>query len=370
MAADQTRAVAASPTRSQSDTLKTVIESRMQDIQKLATRHVTAEKLFRGFMAVSIRNPKLLECTPASVLNCILISAQLGLELNQPRGGLHPVPFFNGKTKKMEVVPIPDYRGLMELAYRSKQVLSIEARAVYENDAFSFNYGTGPSIFHKPVLEDRGALKCVYAVAHLQNEVATFGVLSLEDVNKSRDVSPAYKYAEQNRKDSPWHNDYLAMALKTAVRQLTNWLPQSRELIDLQRVVAMEEVHERGGDPIELFDNPFQSGEPEAPATPTRTEGLKKTLSQKHPAPAAPKTPSQAEQAAAESGRPFLTEQEQKDWPYAVSVFEKIAKAEPAGMVDTLWNDLNATWAKNMSPEAMQKAKALVDYILAQPQEE
>ncbi|MDK4605731.1 recombinase RecT, partial [Kingella kingae] len=62
------------------------------------------------------------------------------------------------------------YRGMIDLARRSGQIISLSARAVYENDEFSYEYGLHEDLKHKPYEDgDSGALTHVYAVAKLKD---------------------------------------------------------------------------------------------------------------------------------------------------------------------------------------------------------
>lgn len=226
-------------------TIFNMLMSRRDGIQNLLPRHLTAEKLVRGFMAAATRNPRLLECTPLSVLNTVLIAASLGLEVGRPRGGVHPVPFRNRKNGTTECTPIPDYRGLMDLAYRSGQVLSIEARAVYDGDKFDFAYGTASHITHVPALPRAGDVRCVYSVAHVKDGRPVFMVMSREEVEEHRARSRA-------KDDGPWVTDWTAMALKTVVKSLANWLPQASE--QFTKAAEMEDRLDRGEGIADLFD--------------------------------------------------------------------------------------------------------------------
>ena len=62
------------------------------------------------------------------------------------------------------------YKGLIELARRSGQILSITTHAVHENDEFEFQYGLNENLSHKPNIRgDRGEVYCYYAYATLKD---------------------------------------------------------------------------------------------------------------------------------------------------------------------------------------------------------
>lgn len=274
------------------------VKARSSTFKDLLPATLTPERMIKGFIAASTRSPKLLECTPLSVLNALIISSSLGLEPGRIRGGMHIVPFFNKKTKQQEATAIPDYRGLMDLAYRSGQVTSIEARPVYEADQFEFQYGTEGFARHKPAMLDRGKLYAVYSVAKMKHGDPQFVVLPLEEVNEHRDRSSAWQWAIQNGKtDTPWHTDYLAMALKTSIRVLTNFLPQAPD--DLRLAVEYESRIDRGASVDDLFptqqeDIEIQGEQVEAEPKSSTIAAEKKMRKGKEP----PPTPEPTQEAA------------------------------------------------------------------------
>ena len=78
----------------------------------------------------------------------------LGLEPNTPLGQAYLIPY---TVKGVPTVQFQiGYKGLIDLAYRSGEIESIQAHVVYENDSFDFNYGLEPKLMHKPCVGERG----------------------------------------------------------------------------------------------------------------------------------------------------------------------------------------------------------------------
>lgn len=258
------------PQQQQAYTIQNFLKSRQGAFRELLPRHLTPEKMVRGVLSAATRNPRILECTTQSILNCVIVSSTFGLPIGAPRGGMHIVPFRN--KGRMEATPIPDYRGLMDLAYRSGMVAGIVARPVYEGDDFDYEFGTSEFIHHKPK-EQTTNLTHVYAVAWMKDEKArpVFWVLTKQQVDGYRNRSKA-------KADGPWVTDYEAMALKTAIKRLTNVLPQAPELEHLHRAVDFDERVETGQGVADLFDGAIEvSGEP-VQEEPSRTDKLKETI--------------------------------------------------------------------------------------------
>lgn len=160
-------------------------------------------------------------------------ASQLGLEIGGPLAQAYLLPF------KTECTLIISYRGMMNLARRSGAVSAIYAYDVREGDKFSYRLGLNPTIDHEPSDSpdrEEKPITHVYAVAKLKDGEPIFTVLTRAQVEKYRKRSKAAN-------DGPWVSDYTAMALKTAIRRLFTWLPQSTEMAT---AVALDEAPERG----------------------------------------------------------------------------------------------------------------------------
>lgn len=207
-------------------------------------RHLNADRMARIVLTDIRRVPKLMECTTESLMGAIMASAQLGLEPGNGLGHAYLLPFDkrakgnDGKwrTVATECQLIIGYRGMIDLARRSGQIISLSARAVHEGDHFRYSYGLDETIEHVPADKDRGELTYVYAVAKLKDGGVQFEVMSRDDIEKVR--------AQSKAKDSgPWVSHFDEMAKKTAIRRLFKYLPVS---VEMQRAVSMDEQAEAG----------------------------------------------------------------------------------------------------------------------------
>lgn len=188
-------------------------------------KHVTAERLARIALTEVRKNPKLMQCDQASFLGALMQCAQLGLEPGGALGHAYLLPFENRQKRITEVQFIVGYRGMIDLARRSGQIMSLEARAVYDADEFHVELGLNPDLRHVPAWDtaERGELRFVYAVAKLKDGGTQFDVMSRADVERIRKRSKAGS-------SGPWVTDFEAMAKKTVLRQLFKYLPVSIEL--------------------------------------------------------------------------------------------------------------------------------------------
>lgn len=189
----------------------------MEAIAKVAPKHLTPDRITRIAMTSIMRTPKLADCTPQSLLGALLTCTQLGLEPDDAGGRAYLIPY--GTTCTL----IIGYKGLMELARRSGDITGLEARVVYDCDAFDYQYGSDPSLTHKPkVGVDKKNPVAVYAVARLKSGEHQFEVMDVSEVNAIRDRAKS--------KSGPWSTDYTEMARKTVMRRLCKYLPSSPEL--------------------------------------------------------------------------------------------------------------------------------------------
>lgn len=209
------------------------IKTMEGEIKKALPSVITPERFTRIVLSAISVNPKLGSCTPASFLGAMMTSAQLGLEVNTPLGQAYVLPYSNKGT--LEAQFQLGYKGLIDLAYRSGEVESIQAHVVYENDEFSCEYGLEPKLVHKPADTNRGEAIKVYAVFKTKSGGFGFEVMSMEDVRKH-----AAKYSKAyNSSFSPWKTNFEEMAKKTVLKRVLKYAPLKTEFV---RAATQDEV--------------------------------------------------------------------------------------------------------------------------------
>ena len=203
-------------------------------------KHMTADRMMRIALTEIRKVPALAKCNVESFMGAIMQCAQLGLEPGGALGHAYLLPFGSGKAAdgKANCQLIIGYRGMLDLARRSGQIISITARTVHENDQFSYEFGLDETLKHKPADGERGKLIYVYAVAKLQGGGLQFDVMSKADVDKVKSQSKAGS-------NGPWVTHYDEMAKKTVIRRLFKYLPVS---IEIQTAVSLDERAEAGID--------------------------------------------------------------------------------------------------------------------------
>ena len=208
-------------------------QKAMAQIADALPEHLNAKKMARVVMTAVTRTPKLLECRPETVMNAVLEASQLGLMPDGVLGHGYILPY------KTTAVFIPGYKGLLDLARRSGEIAWIQARLVYANDDFSYQYGMDPKLNHVPARADGrepGKMIAAYGVAKFKTGEFHFEVMHRDEIELIRQRSRA-------KDDGPWMTDYDEMARKTVIRRLCKFLPMNPEY---QSLVTRDEYHEAG----------------------------------------------------------------------------------------------------------------------------
>ena len=184
-----------------------------------------AERFARVCVTSIRKSPQLQRCNPASILGAMMECAQLDLEPNTPSGLAYLIPY--GRDCTLQI----GYRGLLQLMYRSGAVASFNADVVYKGEVeaglFTYTSGIHPNIEHRIDLLDGSArsgnpqdIVAAYACAVLKSGEPVLRVVTRKDIDQAR---------AQGGKNSPaWRDHYAAMAIKTAIKRLAQWLPSTK----------------------------------------------------------------------------------------------------------------------------------------------
>ena len=191
---------------------------KAESIAQVIPRHLGADRLIKVALNSIAKTPALQKCSASTLLQCLITSAELGLEPGGALGHAYLVPY--GQVCTL----IIGYRGLIELSRRSGQLADIWAVVVHEKDKFEVVEGVERNIVHKPSLaDDPGPVVAVYSVAKLKDGTIHFEWMKKSAVDKIRARSRAGN-------SGPWQTDYEEMAKKTVVRRNMKYLPMSSEI--------------------------------------------------------------------------------------------------------------------------------------------
>lgn len=228
--------------------LAQLLEKQRGSLNTLVANGLKPDRLIKVVVASATKNPTLLECSPLSVYRSVAEAATLGIEPGGPLGHAYLVPYKN--RGQMECQLIVSYKGMIDLARRSGQILSIEARVVYQGDEFEFEFGLAPKCRHIPKAQDQDDAKLThaYAVAHLVGGGTQFEVLTRAQIDSIRAKSRSGQFG-------PWKDHFAEMAKKSAVRRLFKYLPISIELAEVTEKETRIEAGETTID-MTIIDDP------------------------------------------------------------------------------------------------------------------
>jgi recombination protein RecT len=190
------------------------------------------------------KNPRLVDCEPRTLKQCLLDSAALGLELGGPLHHAHAVPYWITKKNHYEAQLQIGFQGFLELARRTGEINGAPiVQWVYESDVFTVNFGDGHNpVTHHPYLNGpRGAPKLVYCLIWFKSGGYHFDFMTHNDVEKHRDL-----YAKRDKKGNlpdTWLDHFDEMGRKTIIRRAAKHWPLSSELAQAMEV---DEATERG----------------------------------------------------------------------------------------------------------------------------
>lgn len=212
--------------------VKAFFESQKSTLAAVLPKHVPADRMLKIALGALRTTPKLMQARTDTLLGAIIQCAQLGLEPNTPLGHAYLIPFENRNKGVTEVQIVFGYKGLIDLARRSGQIVSIAAHEVRQNDHFEYEYGLEEKLVHRPAMDKRGEVIAFYAVAKLVGGGYAFEVMSLADILAIRDASQGWKTAVKFQKEaqSPWGAHFVEMGRKTVLRRLFKFLPVSIEI--------------------------------------------------------------------------------------------------------------------------------------------
>lgn len=225
------KAQSGKPAAGKPATIQDYIKRMEGEIKKALPSVLTPERFTRITLSALSTNPALSQCTPNSLLGAMMTAAQLGLEPNTPLGQAYLIPYRN--HRRLEAQFQLGYKGLIDLAYRSGEVSTIQAHAVYEKDEFDYELGLEPKLRHVPAKKDRGEPVCFYAVFRTKDSGYGFEVMSVEDVR-----AHAQKYSKAY-KNGPWQTNFEEMAKKTVLKRVLKYAPLKTEFV---RAVAADET--------------------------------------------------------------------------------------------------------------------------------
>jgi recombination protein RecT len=201
------------------------LEKLLPKIAAVIPKHMTPDRMVKIIQAAYSKSPLLQECTEMSIFNSVLEASELGLEPNGALKHAYLIPFRDKKKGIVECTLQVSYLGFLELARRSGEFASIEARLIRQGDEFSLDYVPEPVFRHRPSMKggEPAPITHAYAYGKLVTGATVFEVMDIGEIEYIRSMS--------KQPDSPaWVNHHGEMCKKTVLKRFTKRQARSPEL--------------------------------------------------------------------------------------------------------------------------------------------
>ena len=209
-------------TKAVTKSIFSMIESQKEGFKLALPKDFDSDRFTRIAITALKNNDALQRCEPMSILGCLMLSAQLGLEPNSP---LHEASLIAyGSQAQFQI----EYRGLLKLVWNSGLVTLVDFDNICENDEILFSKGFNPVFEHKPNLKaDRGPAYAYYAYAEIKSAAGGGGkalvVMSKDEITKhAMRFSKTWGKKKRDGSGMFWETDFDAMAIKTVIKQLAD----------------------------------------------------------------------------------------------------------------------------------------------------
>ena len=199
------------------------VRSRSTSFARVLPSNISASRFTAAVETALVTVPGLQECDRKSVIIACMRCASDGLV---PDGRDAVLVVGSSKVdgrwiKSAQYWPMS--QGLQKIAYRSGMVTRLEARLLHMGDAFELEYGTNPSVKHRPALEP-GEILGAYCVATLKSGQAYVEFMGIEELTSIMRRSKSWD-KEHNEPKGPWASDFGEMCRKTVLRRALKYVP-------------------------------------------------------------------------------------------------------------------------------------------------
>ena len=199
-----------------------LLETKEDTIRKVLPEWLTFERFMTLARALD-QNPDLRECTPQSLVGCVVDAANRGWEVGGPSKHCAIVKF------KKTAVLIPQWQGRAFLWMRAGAITKLRANVVYKWDTFDWDEGQ-ELLVHKQDLDvdhswqelnSIANIKAAYAIATLPNGEKQYSVISHAHLVRTME---SVKAKNDGNLGFGWTKWLPEMCRKTAVHRLDGFL--------------------------------------------------------------------------------------------------------------------------------------------------
>lgn len=226
------------------------LERNMPQILAVLPAGVRGEALAAASMTAALDNPKLLDCSPVSMMRAVLKMATLGLRIGETCDLIPVDSQKHGKRVECWV----RVKGVVELAVRAGAIRWAREGYVCTGDQFEHDErDTGTHFVHRAntaPASDGSNLTHVYAIIVLKDGTRVFEVWPI-----ARVLEHKRRFAKDTKPGSVWDKHPLPMMAKSVVKSALRFAPLSPEM--RQALSAGDESIPDGS--METVDDPTQA---------------------------------------------------------------------------------------------------------------
>lgn len=208
-----------------------LIERFRPEMAKVIPRTMSAERMVRVCLTALRKTPKLLDCSHQSLMAAMMSAAEMGLEPTGVLGMGYLIPY--GK----EATFVPGYRGLLSLAYRTGEILSVTCEVVRKKDEFRFANGIEQELRHVPTEDpDTGDMTHAYAILRLKGGGYIVTVMNRRQIE-------AIQRSSRSGSSGPWQTHPEEMWKKTVLKRALKLAPVC---IEVAQAIDADDAAENG----------------------------------------------------------------------------------------------------------------------------
>lgn len=211
-------------TQAQPQGIKALLNSDRykREFEMALPSHLSSDRFIRICNTAITRNPKLLDCTPASFMKCLLDLSAMGLEPDGKKA--HLIPYKDNRNNVTECTLLVDYKGKVELVRRDKNVEDVQCITIRENDQCEW---INNSMVHKiDPKKPRGEVVATYTWIKWKS-----GSVSVGEPFSKDDAEHAKK-SSKTSSAGPWKDHYVEMWKKSNIHRDSKMWPLSPEISD------------------------------------------------------------------------------------------------------------------------------------------
>jgi recombination protein RecT len=209
-----------------------------EDVQRRLGQYMSqeAKQRFCGSLVTRLTaNPRLKECTKASLLSAALLGEMLGLSPSQVLGHYYIVPF-KSRDRGVQATFQLGYKGYIQLAVKTGQYKRLNAIVVKQGELVK--YDPVEETIELNLIEDSVKREGADSIGYYAFFELTCGFKKAMYWTKEKVHAHAKRYSESYRRQQPfWVETFDDMALKTVIRQIiSKW-----GVIDDMLAIGIEE---------------------------------------------------------------------------------------------------------------------------------